>query len=327
MSRMSDPTRDFNLRPLVAILAFAGMALAVQLTPAPQEPLFAFHSNPWLNLHHFVRLAARGGVPGEAAPAGLFGEERTQWTAGVEFYRPYAQRDLLFDDGMVAINDALHGAEGKATLEGVAIDADLRATLERLMPIYRKYWWAEHDRSNREWIAAAQPLIDFHGMAIRQALTRTYGVSWPARPIDVDLSVTAGPNGAYSSSTPPHVTLSSTDLSYRGYHALEMLFHESSHTLGLYPGLIQGLTRAAQEQHVTIPRQLWHAVLFYTAGELTRRELRTHGVEYIEYADAGLYKNLCGAGCREKIVEHWRPHLDGKRSMPDALAALAGAFR
>jgi hypothetical protein len=325
MPRMSDLTRVFNVRPLVAILAFVGAAWAVP--SARQEPLFVFHSNPWLNLHHFVRLAARGGAAGEFDPAALSGEDRTRWMAGVEFYRPYAQRDLLFDDGMVAINDALHGAEGKATLDGVAIYADLKATLERLMPIYRKYWWADHDRSNREWIAAAQPLIDRHGMAIRQALTRTYGVSWPPQPIDVDLSVTAGPNGAYSSSTPPHVTLSSTDPSYRGYHALEMVFHESSHTLGLYPGLIQGLTRAAEEQHVTIPRQLWHAVLFFTAGELTRRELLAHGIEYLEYADAGLYKNLCGAGCREKIVEHWTPHLHGKRSMPDALAALVGAFK
>jgi hypothetical protein len=317
-----------NLRPLTALLVFVGTTWAVPT--AQQGPLFFFHSNPWLNLHHFIRLAARSDRPTEADSAGLSGEELTQWTAGVEFYRPYARRDLLFDDGMIAINDALHLGDGKPTLDGLAIDANLKATLERLMPIYRKHWWPDHDRANRAWIAAVQPLVDRHGLAISQALTRAYGVSWPAQPIDVDVSVSAGPNGAYSTSPPAHVTMSASDTSLRGYRSLEMLFHESSHTLGLFPGLIQGLTRAATERKVTIPPQLWHAVLFYTAGELTTRELRAHGIEYIEYAGVGpdsLYRNLCGPGCRDKIVEHWTPHLDGKRSMPDALAALVKAFK
>jgi hypothetical protein len=33
--------------------------------------------------------------------------------ASVEFYKPYANRDVLRDDGMVAIASALRAAEGK----------------------------------------------------------------------------------------------------------------------------------------------------------------------------------------------------------------------
>jgi len=305
---------------LIAALA----ALASAIPVAQQKPLFSFHSNAWLNLHQYVRLVARG-VP--AAPASLSEQERAQWATGVESYKPYGQRDLLFDQGMVAIGHALRGAEGKKSLEGIKIETDLRATLERLMPIYQKHWWPEHDRVNREWIAAAQQLVDRHGAALSQALTRVYGVAWPGEPIPVDLSVTAGPVGAYGTADPAHVIISSTDDGYRGYRALEILFHESSHGLGLFPILIQPLNQRAVEQKVTLPPQLWHAVLFYTAGELTTRELKARGIDYTEYAGAGLYNNLCGAGCREKIAEHWTPHLDGKRSIPDALTALVGAFR
>jgi hypothetical protein len=286
---------------------------------AQADALFAFHSNPWLNLHHFVRAAARGGP----APTGLSEEDSRQWAAGVEFYKPYGQRDLLFDEEMRNIKTALRSAEGKTSLEGIKIDAALTATLERLMPIYQKRWWPEHDRANRAWIAAARPLVDRHGKALSQAVARTYDVAWPTSPIPVDLCVTAGPNGAYTTG-PTHVVISSSDPSYQGLAALEMLFHESSHGVDQ---LFQQVKQAASEQKVTVPPQLWHGVLFYTAGELTTRELKAHSIAYTQYAGEGLFTNLCGAGCREKIAEHWTPHLDGRRSIADSLSALVASFK
>lgn len=109
------------------------VAIATMRSAAQSNALFAFHSNPWLNLHHFARASARGGP----APTGLSEEESRQWAAGVEFYKPYAARDLLRDDGLVDIKSALRGAEGKTSLDGITIDAGLKATLERLMPIYQ----------------------------------------------------------------------------------------------------------------------------------------------------------------------------------------------
>jgi hypothetical protein len=104
-----------------------------------------------------------------------------------------------------------------------------------------------------------------------------------------------------------------------------MLFHESSHSP--VSDLFQRVRRAAEEQKVLVPPQLWHAVLFYTAGELTARELKVHGVAYTVYADEGLYRNLCGAGCLEKIAEHWTPRLDGKQSVDSSLSALVASFK
>jgi len=191
------------------------------------------------------------------------------------------------------------------------------------MPIYQKRWWPEHDRANRAWIAAVQPLLDRHGLALSQAVARTYDVTWPSSPIPVDVSVTAGPNGAYTTG-PTHVTISSSDPGYQGLAALEMLFHEASHGVD---DLFQQVRQAASEQKVSVPPQLWHGVLFYTAGELTTRELKAHGIAYTQYAGQGLYSNLCGAGCREKIAEHWTPRLDGAKSIADALSALVASFK
>jgi hypothetical protein len=197
--------------------------------------------------------------------------------------------------------------------------------LERLMPIYQKHWWPEHDRVNRAWISAVQPLLARHGPALSQALTRTYATTWPSDPVDVDLSVTAGPVGAYTTGPPTHVTISSSDPGYRDLAALEMLFHESSHSA--LSDLYERVRQAASAQKVTVPPQLWHGVLFYTAGELTSRELNAHGIAYTQYAGPDLYTNLCGAGCREKIAEHWTPRIDGKRSVAECLTALVASFK
>lgn len=302
------------------LLLASVVALATMRSAAQSNALFAFHSNAWLNLHHFARASARGGP----APTGLSEEESRQWAAGVEFYKPYAARDLLRDDGMVDIKNALRGAEGKTSLDGIRIDAGLKA-LERLMPIYQKHWWPEHDRVNRAWIAAVQPLLARHGTALSQGLTRTYDTTWPSNPVPVDLSVTAGPNGAYTTDPPTHVTISSSEPSLQGLAALEMLFHESSHSA--VSDLFQRVRQAASAQNVSVPPQLWHGVLFYTAGELTTRELRAHGIAYTQYAGQGLYTNLCGAGCREKIAEHWTPRLDRKRSIAESLSALVASFK
>jgi hypothetical protein len=96
----------------LAILIVIGVVLLPSL-PSGQStaPLFSFHSNPWLNLHHFVRAVARG----VSASADLSPAERMVWDAAVTFYKPYGQRDVLFDDDMVKIAAVLHQAEGQTT--------------------------------------------------------------------------------------------------------------------------------------------------------------------------------------------------------------------
>jgi len=289
--------------------------------PAAQSPkLFTFHSNPWLNLHLHLRAGARGMPP----PAGLADADRAQWNAAADFYKPYAQQDLSSDE-MRDISDALRGAEHRPTLDGVMVNADLKATLERMMPIYRKAGWPEQDRANRAWIAAVEPLLDQHAAAISRAIARTYETTWPQAPIDVDLAPTAGPDGAYTTAPPIHVTIASRDPGYQGLHALEILFHESSHSD--ISSLFTRVRQSAADQNVTVPRQLWHGVLFFTGEELTMRELKAHGIAYTPIANEAIYTALCGDGCRDKIAQHWMPRIDGQRSVTESLAALVVAFK
>jgi hypothetical protein len=306
-----------------SVVLACAIAFAQARPMAQADGFFSFHSNPWLNLHHI--LWSRG--DGAPLPADMPESERTAWAAGVEFYAPYSKRDLIFDDGLIAIKEELRSAEEKASLDGLAIESGAKATLERLMPIYRKHWWPAHDRTNRDWIAAVRPLVARHGAALNQAIARAYDVTMPDNPVSVDVSVRAHPNGAYETGPAgvTHVMISSVDTGYRGYAALEMLFHERSHAWGSV--LARAIFAAAKEQGVSVPPQLPHAVLFYTAGELTARELKTHGIVYAHFAQGPIYTNMCGAGCQDKMAAHWTSHLDGKRSIVESLSALVAAFK
>ena len=323
---MGKPSRVFPaelLRRSLPVFLLAAVACASAAPQhAPERPLFAFQSNFWVNLHHFARAVARG-MP---APGELSAAERSTWDEGVAFYRDrYMNRDLVFDDGMAAINNALRVVAGTASLGAAPLDPELKATLERLAPIYRAHWWPAHDAANRAWIAAVEPLLRRHGAALSRRIAASFDQSWPSEPIPVDLSVTAGPVGAYTTSPPTHTTIAPGP-GYGGLASLEMLFHEASHAWG--KKLDDEIRESAAARHKTVPPQLWHAVLFYNAGELTRRTLLEDGVsDYVEYAvRQNVYPNLCGAGCHELVAEAWNPHLDDRASIEEALDGLVAAW-
>ena len=147
----------------------------------------------------------------------------------------------------------------------------------------------------------------------------------PDNPVWVDVSVRANRVGAYETGPVTHVVISSVDSGYRGYSALEMLFHERSHAWDRI--LAETILAAARDQGVETPPQLPHAVLCYTAGELTRCELMAHGIEYAHYAQRGIYTNMCGSGCQGKMAAYWAPHLEDKRSIAESLSELVAAFK
>ena len=293
-------------------------------TPAPPtQSLFDFQSNFWVNLHHFARAAGRG-LP---TPAELTAAERAVWEAGVGFYRDhYSSRSLYMDRGMAGINNTLSRIPSNSGIENADLDPELRSTLARLAPIYRTHWWPAHDASNRAWIESVLPHVNRYGAELSRRVAHSYGVQWPAEPILVDISVEAGPVGAYTTSSPTHTVISANDPGYSGLAGLEMLFHETSHPWGM--SLQKAIGEAADAQNKKLPPQLWHAVLFYNAGELTRRLLAENGVtDYVEYAiREKIYQSMCGFDCRPQIAEAWNRHLAGEATLERALQDLVTSW-
>ena len=303
------------------------VALALVLQPAP---IFVFKTDGfWLNLHSFLYVLGRdqNGAPDRTravvagAPAdqnqGLTSATSADAQAWRDAVASYAgglsKLDAVFDAGMIDVTAALSRLR-ESDAPPATLPPDVRATVERVAPIYRKTWWPAHRAANEAWLASIKPLLDRHGQTVLTFITNAYRMSWPSAGFPVNVSAYSNWAGAYS--TRRNLLVIASHPTQRGPHGLEAAFHEAMHQWD--DPMDNALTRAAQEQGKRVPPQLSHAIMFYTAGEAVRRVIPGH-VPLGEAAgvwDRGLKP------FRAAVVDVWKPYLDGKGSRDEALAAL-----
>lgn len=289
---------------------------------------FVFYSDALINLHDFLVWNARSRESVEPAAECLARQAaipRAAFAAALAHYQVFARPSG--DRLLLALRYRLAGYGDL----GLADPAAVEAAMERLAPaatVYAHCWWPAHDARNRRWIAQLQPLLDTHGPALHARLATLYGKA-PARPLPVDVVGYGSFSGADSVTDPDHLLVSSLRPSNQGHAALEIVFHEASHTLfgpRIEGPLWQALQAAARDRHVTLPADFWHALLFRTTGDAVRAQLSTVGIDYLPYIDSqGLFERSWG-GFRTPLERHWQPYLDGKLSRADALSRLVEAF-
>lgn len=322
---------------------------AQEATSGPR-PIFEFHSGFWLNLHHVLYEQARiaeqiqtsQGSGTKAGNADAHNDPSAAWQSALEYYRKnMAHRDLLFDQGMVLINNRLAELETCPDLSGrttssctSGLQTNMIAALEGAAPIYRSRWWSENDRENREWIDGDAPLIRRIGLPLAEELSEVYQKPWQREPIRVDVVVYAGTFGAYTSLDPTHITVASGDPRNEGLAGFEILFHEASHALAV--PVQEAIAEACRQRDIPIPRDLWHALLFYTTGEMVRRaaaegRLQLPGAETkaAAYTPYAYRNNLYARGWNDylRVLEtYWQPYLDGRTDFEHAIKAVVNGL-
>jgi len=324
---------------LLCCVALLFLAPAVRAQDEPQPaplPVFEFHSGFWLNLHHTLYRQARLQRSNPAAGAGVGnlspGEQRA-WSAALAFYgKNYADKDLTVGLEMILIKNQLGDFETCEDLAGLkkrtcdaGLPAKLTEVLDAAAPVYRAHLWQEQDRSNRRWIAAVAPLVRRNGLELAHRLAEIYQTNWPTERIRVDVSWFASSTGAYTTLDPIRVTVASSDPRNQGSEALEVLFHEASH--GIADGVQDAIFRECRQRDKPIPRDLWHALLFYTTGEVIRPLAgQAAPAGYVPYAvREGLYKRGWENYLRV-LTQYWQPYLDGRVEFSDAVAHMISAL-
>lgn len=320
----------------VSLLAGAGPAGAERhIGQAP--PIFRFTANGfWLNLHHFLYVLGRAeaqmpdrqrravaGAPAEqvAGLAALTGAEQQAWSEVVTAYAAGPSRqDLVFDRAMVATTTAIQRAGSAPSLTAAGVEPATMTLLERAASIYRALWWPAHLKANTEQAAALQALVDRDGAAILKYITRAYQEPWPANGYPVNISGFTNWAGAYSTGD-QLLVMSSLDPGTRGMQGLEIVFHEAMHQ---WDNPIYARLQRLAKQHGTprVQDQLTHAMIFYTAGEAVRSVSSGH----VPYAVAnGLWQQKGLGSFKAALDAAWKPYLDGKGTLDEALIALLKA--
>jgi hypothetical protein len=327
---------------VVVVVTVVGIEPAAS-GPSPWEEVFrtehfSFHSDPWMNLHHFLFQWARAeaglgtgrqtvAVPERSDLEDLGSEERAAWTAAVSYYRrEIAERSYLFDDLMLRLKMDLAALGGDPTATPPDEPTGMRRHLLAAMPVYLERWWPEHDRANRTWIQTQSRWVEKHEAAYVRDVQRAYGGTWNGV-LRVDVAGYANWAGGYTSNGPNHTVIWSRDDGTQGMYGLEILFHEAGHQQELESALRRDLDRAFEASGREQPENLWHAVLFHTAGWITQRVAREEGLpDHEPYAvHEGLVDFPAWSGLWFLLEEHWKPFLQGRFSREEALTGLAGS--
>ncbi len=349
----------------IGLALLLSLLLSPVLTPARAEavqqydstssplPVFELHSGFWTNLHHTLyheaRLRNAAVAPEKSgknteptlkvapeAKTALSTTEKRAWDDAVTYYEAnYASKDLLFTTELIQLKNQLGDFEDCDELSGrtkkfcdAGLPPRLTQVLEAAASVYRSHFWPDHDRTNRRWIMRVAPLIREQGVGLSERLADIYQARWPRAKIRVDVTAYANWAGAYTTLDPLRVTISSLDSRNQGTEALEVLFHEASHEIA--EPVQEAIIRECRQRDKAIPRDLWHALVFYTTGEVIRPVVATSGTPsgdhdgggYTPYAvREGLYQR--GWNDYYKLLQRfWQPYLDGQATFDDAIARM-----
>jgi hypothetical protein len=361
------PRRTHKVSPFLllvfSLLAPAGSGASPQFnsTDAPL-PVFELHSGFWINLHHALYHEARqrtapsarqasssrtAGPAVKSAPSAnpaLTPAEKKAWEEAVSYYAEnYANKDLLFTTELIQLKNQLGDFEDCDELSGrkrkfcdAGLPARLTQVLESAAPVYRAHDWPDHDRANRRWILRVAPLVRTQGVGLSERLAEIYQTRWPHEKIRVDVAAYANAAGAYTTVDPLRVTISSLDARNQGAQALEVLFHEGSH--GIAEPVQAAIIRECRQRDKPIPRDLWHALVFYTTGEVIRPALASTsstagdkegsipGGGYTSYASREALYQRGWKDYFDILQRFWQPYLDGRASFDDAIARMVSSI-
>lgn len=310
----------------LALLAACSPAASPALSPAPppsaKGPVFEFHSDPWVNLHQRLFAEATADEYWHSkVETCTCGRNVAEWSAAVGGYKTeLGARNPVFDSALQQTNFVL-ATTGTGRLPAKGVDSIVAKWIAPVYDAYALDRWPTDDARNRAWIDGTKVLVARWGNEMAGEYEKRFRIRWPSRPIRVEVTEFAGFGGAYTSSDPILVTMSSSDAGYQGNAALEMLFHEASH--GLDQVLTHDLRMAFLAHGKEEPSRLDHAIIFYTAGALAKKRL---GPDYIPYAYAqGVWKR--GWEPYEAALrKHWQPWLDDAIDYETALDRLATAL-
>lgn len=304
--------------------------------PSVLTERFALHSDPLVNLHHFLGSWASADLGSPSNRPRVSGEERAiHTTFGAEDRKRWDAALLLYAEmqtapgGHAEALDLLREESGRSQGESTGLDGEgpgTFETLESVMDLYCAHWWPAHSLANQEWLDEMAPILDRHEEVFVEATERLYGSVWPQEPWRIDISAYA-PFVGYASPRGA-IVIHSTDELNAGLGGVETIFHELQHTRAISATFAARLEEVGRRSAEPLPAEIGHALIYATAGEVSRRiALLEEAPDHAPFWVRQDFERLPGWDELLPAIEvHWIPAVRGERPVDEALDALIRAL-
>jgi hypothetical protein len=321
---------------VAVLLVLPGSSLAQSQRPEAVAitPHFAFFSDPEVNLNDALIAAGRARRarsqelfvtgPEKGCFDTLPPPERAAWARAVDYFAEIvapvdvnAREQILFRIELMAGTDWATGDD--RTFMAIA-----RSMRGAAMPAYQRCRWPAQDATNRRWIEHAIALLTVHERALSERLPEIYAARWHSLPYRVDVVDVVSPLGANAQlfvPAGPHILIPSAAATTQGNAALEVIFHEASHSLA--GAMEKALREAVRARSGALRGNVSHAVIFYLTGETVRRALEQTGEPYTPYLYA---LELVPDSVRDALAKALSPYLSGQGTLVQAIANLVQAL-
>lgn len=282
---------------------------------------FEFHSNFWLNLHHYLFNVARDhdaeALPGHLSASGLSAEDVAVVASAAAFYRDnLIDKSLLFNRDLTAMKRVFirTQADEEVVLEEYR---DLEAHVRRVRPIYARHFWPGHRRANQQVLDENLPLAVRLEKAVFARIAELSQNQWPDHKVRVDITYVANWAGAYTTVNPiVHAVIRSSRWE-SPYDWIEILFHEPTHAM-IAPdegAVAEAIERVSGRLGVKPAGGLWHAILFYIAGTAVQEALAEEDIEYALF----MFRNDVFSRSHELLRRHMPAYVAGEVSLERAI--------
>ncbi len=251
---------------------------------------YSFHINYWFNMHHFLWLEAfvDSELDSSLVSDKLSSEIEDEFKNAVTYYKNnLVQKDLRMSDYMTGFKEWVTGANFDINKCPSEFSEHVQV-LQKFNKVYENEFWLKHKNACLEALYGNKEMILKIEDEYVDKITNLTRQFWPFEKVRVDVVVYAKSskwnlrNRPYTSIFPTHVVMNAIGENEIPGNWIELLFHESAHPLILGSSyFVSGtISDVAEAKGLKIPRQLWHAYLFYFTGHAAKELLIKNGIDY-----------------------------------------------
>jgi len=285
--------RHFVFVMLIIFISCSGNKKEVELS----TDYFEFKNSYWINLHHFLYQKADSSQfknlrednlkfieVGEAdLIAKLSNDEKEILNQAVKYYRDsLISRNLRRD--LSSLRNWLQQQEGSRVLTDATYGKNFIEVINKVSKIYDEYFWEIHKGHNLSVLAMHIKTIDKIEEEVLCKMERFSLNKWPdSSKVRVDITAYANWAGGYTVSKPEmNIVISTLDPTNLTSSFIETILHEGSHLLYLFGSspVRDKIYYKSEELGMELPRNLWHASMFYLSGRATQEALLDKNIEH-----------------------------------------------